>query len=132
MPLACLNAAFARIGRDLGLALQINTHVYLSIGRGVFQFILQPLAFSLPSSSVWLRNKVLEMSSNRIDVPAVVISSIFVPLACAAVILRFVARRKTKASLGVEDFWAVVSLICYILQTGMDLAGSFFAQWSVN
>lgn len=52
------------------------------------------------------------------DRAIVIIASIFVPLSFLSVVLRFQARRVTKAQFGWDDFFAVVSFLFYCAWTG--------------
>ncbi len=63
---------------------------------------------------------------NAFDKTAIALSAVFLPLAVVAVALRIVARRRTKANVGLDDLLAEFALAVYVCFTAMVLWG----MWS--
>ena len=53
----------------------------------------------------------------------IILSAICCPLALVCVLLRFYARAKTKASVGLDDWLAVLSLVSFFAYCGVVLWG---------
>lgn len=51
----------------------------------------------------------------------VALAAVFIPLALISIVLRIIARSRTKANLGLDDLLAVFTLVIYICYSAMVL-----------
>ena len=58
--------------------------------------------------------------------PTVTLASVFIPLALIFIVLRIIARSRTKANVGLDDLLAVFTLVIYICYSAMCL----WCTWS--
>ena len=55
----------------------------------------------------------------------IALAAVFLPLALLAVVLRIVARRRTKANVGLDDLLAILTLVVYTCFSAMVLWGTY-------
>ncbi|KAL9136914.1 MAG: hypothetical protein Q9175_001872 [Cornicularia normoerica] len=61
---------------------------------------------------------------NAFDGTTIALTAVFLPLALLAVVLRIVARRRTKANVGLDDLLAIFALVIYFCFSAMVLWGT--------